>query len=742
MFVLKSITRWGETGDLESPNITCPADITQSTDPGLYSANVTWSDPYSTDPGLYSASVTWSNPYVTDNSGVFAVTSSFSSGSIFPAGNTAVSITAEDSSGNEATCNFTITIVDMESPNISCPADITQSTDPGEFSASVTWSDPYVTDNSGVFTIISTSSSGSIFPAGNTTISITAEDSSGNEATCNFTITVIDMESPNISCPADITQSTDPGLYSANVTWSDPYVTDNSGVFTVTSTSSSGNLESPNISCPADITQSTDPGEFNANVTWSDPYVTDNSGVFTITSTSSSGSTFPAGNTTISITAEDSSGNEATCNFTVTVVDLESPNISCPADITQPTDQGLYSANVTWSDPYVTDNSGVFTITSTSSSGSIFPAGNTTISITAEDPSGNEATCNFTITVVDLESPNISCPADITQPTDPGLYSANVTWSDPYVTDNSGVFTITSTSSSGSIFPAGNTTISITAEDPSGNEATCNFTITVVDLESPNISCPADITQSTDPGLFSANVTWSDPYVTDNSGVFTVTSTSSSGTVFPAGNTTVSITAEDFSGNEATCNFTITVIDLESPNISCPADITQPTDPGLFSANVTWSDPYVTDNSGAFTITSTSSSGSVFPAGNTTVSITAEDFSGNEATCNFTITVIDLESPNISCPADITQPTDPGLFSANVTWSDPYVTDNSGAFTITSASSSGNLESPNISCPADITQPTDPGLFSANVTWSDPYTSHSLQTRDSSAQTSRGLTPT
>ncbi|XP_071476500.1 uncharacterized protein [Diadema antillarum] len=160
------------------------------------------------------------------------------------------------------------------------------------------------------------------------------------------------------------------------------------------------------------------------------------------------------------------------------------------------------------------------------------------------------------------------------------------------------------------------------------------------DMESPNISCPADITQSTDPGMNSANVTWSDPYVTDNSGILAVTSTSLSGRIFPSGSTTVYITAEDSSGNEATCNFTVTVIDLESPNISCPTDITQSTDTGLCSANVTWSDPYVTDNSGVFTITSTSSSGSMFPVGNTTVSITAEDSSGNEATCNFAITVV------------------------------------------------------------------------------------------------------
>ncbi|XP_071489355.1 hyalin-like [Diadema antillarum] len=797
--------------DMESPNISCPADITQSTDPGLYSANVTWSD-----------------PYVTDNSGVFTVTSTSSSGN-------------------------------LESPNISCPADITQSTDPGEFSANVTWSDPYVTDNSGVFTITSTSSSGSTFPAGNTTISITAEDSSGNEATCNFTVTVVDLESPNISCPADITQSTDPGLYSANVTWSDPYVTDNSGVFTITSTSSSGsafpagytsvsitaedsNLESPNISCPADITQSTDPGLFSANVTWSDPYVTDNSGFFTVTSTSSSGSVFPAGNITVSITAEDLSGNEATCNFTITVIDLESPNISCPADITQPTDPGLFSANVTWSDPYVTDNSGVFTISSTASSGN-------------------------------LESPNISCPADITQSTDPGLYSAKVTWSDPYVTDNSGVFTITPTASSGNLeSPNITCPADITqSTDPGVNSARVNwpdpyvidnsglFTITLTassgNLESPNISCPADITQPTDQGQFSTNVTCIFPagnttvyftaedssgneatcnftvlyffvgkcfssreYHTGNTTVhftaedssgneatcnFTVqySSTSSSGSVFPAGNTTVSITAEDLSGNDATCNFTITVVDRESPIITCPKDIRKRQRPNSAFVNVTWPNPVVVDNSGSFSPpVSVPGSGSLFGVGNTTVNVSSQDASGNVGSCQFVITVLDLDEcgnasyychenaqcinskgnftcrcnagfedldpsypgrlcedvtlPNITgCPDSQSVPTLPGLPYAIVSWIEPNASDSSGYVSLvfngpgrnggtynigeynvmyTATDGSGNAvicsfsitiidrESPIITCPKDIRKRQRPNSAFVNVTWPNP----------------------
>ena len=62
-----------------------------------------------------------------------------------------------------------------------------------------------------------------------------------------------------------------------------------------------------------------DDGQTTAIVNWSEPNVTDNSGVFTLTSTLNSGSEFNIGTTDVTYIAVDSSGNKAEKTFVITV---------------------------------------------------------------------------------------------------------------------------------------------------------------------------------------------------------------------------------------------------------------------------------------------------------------------------------------------------------------------------------------------------------------------------------------
>ena len=163
----------------------------------------------------------------------------------------------------------------------------------------------------------------------------------------------------------------------------------------------------------------------------------------------------------------------------------------------------------------------------------------------------------------------------------------------------------------------------------------------------PQITCPADIIKNTDPGLCSAVVTFA-PTATDDCGTPTVTSVPPSGSVFPKGTTLVTSTATDSSGQHASCSFNVLVIDNEAPKITCPANITQNTDPGLCSAVVNFT-VTATDNCGAVTIVTTPPSGSTFPKGTTVVNSTATDTSGNTNSCSFTVTVLDKEPPQVSC---------------------------------------------------------------------------------------------
>ena len=89
----------------------------------------------------------------------------------------------------------------------------------------------------------------------------------------------------------------------------------------------------------------------------------------------------------------------------------------------------------------------------------------------------------------------------------------------------------------------------------------------ILDTSPPVISGgPADIAVSTDPGLCSAVVSWDAPTADDYySGMALLTSQRAPGDVFPVGVTTVTYTATDHAGNQATCSFDITVIDDEDP---------------------------------------------------------------------------------------------------------------------------------------------------------------------------------
>ena len=74
----------------------------------------------------------------------------------------------------------------------------------------------------------------------------------------------------------------------------------------------------------------------------------------------------------------------------------------CPIQgVTVTAPQGSSSASATWTEPTATDNSGgVVTRLSNRSPGQSFSLGNTQITYTFTDPSGNQAFCRFTVTVL------------------------------------------------------------------------------------------------------------------------------------------------------------------------------------------------------------------------------------------------------------------------------------------------------------------------------------------------------
>ena len=85
--------------------------------------------------------------------------------------------------------------------------------------------------------------------------------------------------------------------------------------------------------------------------------------------------------------------------------DTTPPNITCPANVTVGTDSGQCNATgVALGWPSTSDNSGG-TVTVWNNAPAQYPQGVTTVTWTAQDPSGNTATCAQTVTVIDTQPP-------------------------------------------------------------------------------------------------------------------------------------------------------------------------------------------------------------------------------------------------------------------------------------------------------------------------------------------------
>ncbi|XP_071942900.1 hyalin-like [Antedon mediterranea] len=720
--------------------------------------------------GMANRSVSWIEPISTDNVGIFNETSSHIPGDIFEIGTVTVTYTAFDTAGLKTTCVFEVTVQDTEDPVfINCPmSPIEVVTDEGFAYANVSWDDPQPMDNSGMLTVTQVNYPGDSFYVGTHSVNITAKDEDGNIGICTFVISVKDEEDPVLTdCPMDIILNTTRMLSYANATWMSPNATDNSGNVTLVSTHVPGDgfavtttevtytatdpygnedmctfnvtvidAESPTLNCVSNVTVYTDLNSATANVSWPIPETTDNSGLeATLTSNYEPYTLFNIGTTLVMYTSTDASNNVQTCMFNATVIDNEDPVFDCPnGNIVAFTDESQSYSTVYWN-VSVTDNSGNVTYNCTSESGdqfdAIWPIIQQNVSCMAQDPSGNDASCFFSVTVDDNENPNITCPSNFNVTTDNGQATAWIQWDVEYTDNTKSLYNLSLTGSglnynpSGENFPIGTTTLEYTVTDVSGNSDNCTFYVTVRDEEDPVISsCSVNIVLNTTSMLPFTNATWMTPNATDNSGNVSLISTHSPGDGFAATTTQVTYTATDPYGNEDICIFNVTVIDAESPTLNCVSNVTVYTDLNSATANVSWPIPETKDNSGLEpTLTSNYEPYTLFNIGTTLAMYTSTDASNNVQTCMFNVTVIDNDNPVFDCPSgNIMSYTDESQSYSTIYWN-VSVTDNSGNVTYNCTSESGDqfnavwpIIQQNVSCMAKDPSGNDAScFFSINI---------------------------
>ena len=511
-------------------------------------------------------------------------------------GETLVKLIVVAESGLADTCEATVTVVDVTPPTVECPADIVVDNEPGQCGAYVSY-DITATDNCAIVSPLGKQGA-SFYPVGVTMITPVVTDASGNEGSCSFKVIVKDTERPTINCPADIVQDTDPDMCGALVNY----------------------IMSASDNCPG----------------------------VRISSDHPSGSIFPVGVTTVWLKAKDASGNLDSCSFTVTINDTQKPKISCPAEMDVDNDAGMCGATVNY-DVTATDNCDPNpNVVMTPLSGSFLPIGVSEVVAIATDASGNTETCVFKVTVHDIEKPSVTCPADVVQDNDPDQCGAIVTFTVD-ATDNCAGVEAVANPPSGAFFPIGITTVTTIATDLAGNEDSCQFTVTINDIQKPTAICPGPIEQDNDPAQCSAVVNF-DVSATDNCSGSSAIADPPSGSSFPIGTTPVVVIATDIAGLEDTCFFDVTVNDTEKPAAICPANITETVAQGDTGKVVNF-DVSATDNCPGAKTEAIPASGSFFPLGITPVVVKATDAAGLMDSCVFTVEIKTALNPDYAIDA-------------------------------------------------------------------------------------------
>jgi hypothetical protein len=282
-------------------------------------------------------------------------------------------------------------------------------------------------------------------------------------------------------------------------------------------------------------------------------------------------------------------------------------------------------------------------------SGNLFPVGETIITYMATDAAGNTATATATqkVTVIDNTMPTITAPPDVNLGTGPGATSCSKIINDEDLgtataNDNCPNFMLSrSAIPLGNIFPLGDTFITYTITDNSGNTASDTQKVTVTDTTPPLISAPANAEYqclSEVPAANSGNATATDNCSTPS---VTVSESNNGGTgssISPL-IITRTFTATDTAGISASATQTITVIDTIAPTITAPPNVTKTVNSApVFLSAAELGSPTASDNCAVASITSNAPA--TFPAGTTTVTYTATDFVGNSSTATQQVTII------------------------------------------------------------------------------------------------------
>jgi hypothetical protein len=426
----------------------------------------------------------------------------------------------------------------------------------------------------------------------------------------------------------------------------------------------------------------------------------------------------------VNVTMTDIYGGTDSHNFTLTVLNVNSPPvITTPNNVTAIEDM-LYTVDYDATDPDPTGDSIFWNYMTNATwlnfnqlTGVLFgwpvnaDVGSYWVNITVTDGKGGESSVNFTLNVININGEPLITNLDVLTAYEDALYAVDynatdeeddtLAWS---MTTNStsfwlGIDTVTGVLSGiPDNLDVGEIWVNITVDDGNGGTVHRNFTLTILNTNDDPIITTTDKTTATEDMLYlvdyevsdedidnvhtwtlSTDATWLN--LDDSTGVLSGVPTNAD-----VGSYWVKVTVDDYHGGTVSHNFTLTVLNTnDAPSITT-TDIETAVEDDLYSVQYNASDIDPTADIFTWTLVTDAewlsigaSSGILSgtpdndDVGTYIVNISVDDGQGGITRRNFTLTVTNVNDDPVITTTDVTTATADELYSVdyNATDIDP-----------------------------------------------------------------------
>ncbi|MDB4175578.1 HYR domain-containing protein [Flavobacteriaceae bacterium] len=611
-------------------------------------------------------------------------------------GQNEIILTITDQGGLQSTATAIVTVVDTMAPQIFTQDIIVYLDANGEVSITAQDIDAGSTDNCGIVAYSIDTTSFDCSNTGPNQVTLTLTDASANTSASTAIVTVIDAIAPTAVCqnitleldasgnaflsPSDIDSGSSDNCTVSQIALSQTsfdcsMIGQNQVVFTITD--ASGNSSS----CTAMVTVENNnvPVAACQNITLQ----LDSSGVATITAADLDGGstltcyqqatieldqyTFDCndlGVNEVAFTITETNGLTTSCTALVTVEDTLAPTVVCQNIIVTLDQDGLASIVVADINAGSFDACGIAGMSLDIDTFDCSMIGTNPVTLSVTDVNGNSSACQATVTVVDATYPTAMCQSITLILDQSGLATITPDDLDQGSSDNCSNFTTSVNIDTFDCTNVGQNNVLFTVTDMQGNVSSCNAIVTILDTTAPIMDCQ-DITVSLEDDL-QVTLTLNELFAgwSDNCAIETRTADVTSFDCSNIGENTITLTAIDSSGNEATCSIIVNIQEGVFAPVAVCQNVTVPLqqdgtasipasslDGG--SSGVRCQDGY------SINISEFSCADVGTPI---LVEFTVYNSIGESDTCYAYVNVIDGLAPEITCPADQTITTE-GAYS-------------------------------------------------------------------------------